>query len=308
MIARPIPDRSDPSAVIAGWQQRPASIPVSALNALTVDVEDWFQVEAFFGIIDRTSWSHREIRVERNVDRILWMFDEAGVHGTFFTLAWVAERYPALIRRIVEAGHELASHGADHRRADTQSIGEFAADVRYAKAVLEDIGGHQVIGYRAPSFSVMRGNLWVMDALAEAGYRYSSSTNPIAHDNYGIPEAPRFAFHPLGHSRFIEIPVTSLRWFGRNWPCGGGGYFRLLPYGLTKAALAKVNRTDRQPLVFYFHPWEIDPGQPRVEKASFKSRLRHYTNLDVMEAKIARLLRAFRWGRMDDIFLVEGRA
>lgn len=308
MDARPICDGSDASAVIAGWRQRPASVPVSALNALTVDVEDWFQVEAFFGVIDRATWPHREMRVERNVERILEMFAAAGVHATFFTLAWVAERYPALIRRIVEAGHELASHGSDHRRADHQSRSEFLADVRYAKAVLEDIGGSPVIGYRAPSFSVLRGNLWVMDALEEAGYRYSSSTNPIAHDNYGIPEAPRFAFYPLPHSPFLEVPVTSLHWLGRNWPCGGGGYFRLLPYGLFKAALAKVNRTERQPLVFYFHPWEIDPGQPRVEQASFKSRLRHYTNLDVMESKIARLLRAFRWGRMDDIFVTEGRA
>jgi polysaccharide deacetylase family protein (PEP-CTERM system associated) len=308
MDATLIPEGDDPAAVIAGWRQRLAVLPGSDANAVTVDVEDYFQVEAFFGVIDRDSWPSRECRVERNIDRILALFERTGARGTFFTLAWIAERYPAMVRNIVDAGHELASHGSEHRRADSQSPAEFAADVGRAKAILEDIGGCAVKGYRAPSFSVMRSNLWVMEALAEAGYRYSSSTYPIAHDNYGIPEAPRFAFHPLAGRDFLEIPVTSLRWLGRNWPCGGGGYFRLLPYGLNKFALKNVRRLDRQPLVFYFHPWEIDPGQPRVENAPLKSRLRHYTNLDRMEAKLAHLLRAFRWGRMDEIFLAGGRA
>jgi len=296
----------DPAAVIAGWRNRPAIAATADANALTVDVEDYFQVEAFFGVIDRSSWPDRECRIEGNVERILALFAETGAHATFFTLAWIAERYPHVVRQIVEAGHELASHGSEHRRADAQSRADFRSDVGRAKAILEDIGGCAVKGYRAPSFSVMRGNLWVMETLADAGYRYSSSTYPIAHDNYGIPEAPRFAFHPLPRNDFLEIPVTTARWLGRNWPCGGGGYFRLLPYALNKRALDSVRRRDGRPLVFYFHPWEIDPGQPRIADALLKSRLRHYTNLDLMEAKLARLLRDFRWTRMDEIFL--GRA
>jgi len=292
----------DPATVIAGWRDRPASAAAPDANALTVDVEDYFQVQAFFGVIDRSSWPERECRVEGNVDRILALFAEHGARATFFTLAWIAERYPHVVRRIVAAGHELASHGSEHRRADEQSRTEFRNDVARAKAVLEDIGGAAVKGYRAPSFSVMRGNLWVMETLVEAGYRYSSSTYPITHDNYGLTDAPRFAFHPLSGEDFLEIPVTSLRWLGRNWPCGGGGYFRLLPYGLSKLALDSVRRQDRRPFVFYFHPWEIDPGQPRIE-APLKSRIRHYTNLDLMEDKLARLLKAFRWTRMDEVFL-----
>jgi polysaccharide deacetylase family protein (PEP-CTERM system associated) len=295
--------QDDPASFIAEWRKRPAIAAKGDANALTVDVEDYFQVEAFFGVIDRASWPSRECRIERNVDRILSLFADANARATFFTLAWIAERYPQMVRRIVEAGHELASHGCEHRRADSQSPAEFRADVTRAKTLLEDIGGCAVKGYRAPSFSVMRGNIWVMDELAEAGYRYSSSTYPIAHDNYGIPEAPRFAFHPLPNSAFLEIPVTSVRWFGRNWPCGGGGYFRLLPYQLNQQALRSVRRQDRQPFVFYFHPWEIDPGQPRIAGAPLKSKLRHYTNLERMEGKLARLLRAFRWNRMDEIFL-----
>ncbi len=303
MDATPISTAGDSASIIAGWQKRPATLRDSNINAITVDVEDYFQVEAFFGVIDRDSWSSRECRVEQNIDRILALFDRAHAQGTFFTLAWIAERYPAMVRRIVDAGHELASHGSDHRRADSQTQADFIADVRRAKSVLEDIGGCAVKGFRAPSFSVMRNNLWVLEALADAGYRYSSSTYPIAHDNYGIPEAPRFAFHPVPGSDFLEIPVTSMRWLGRNWPCGGGGYFRLLPYSLNKFALKNVRRQDRRPLVFYFHPWEIDPGQPYITNAPLKSRLRHYTNLDRMEAKLAKLLGAFRWGRMDEVFL-----
>jgi len=298
-----IVEQADPAAVITGWRERPAIAPACDANALTVDVEDYFQVEAFFGVIDRSSWDERECRIEGNVDRVLELFAQARARATFFTLGWIAERYPQVVRRIVEAGHELASHGSEHRRADAQSRVEFRSDVARARRVLEDIGGCPVKGYRAPSFSVMRGNLWTLEVLEEAGYRYSSSTYPIAHDNYGIPEAPRFAFRPLAGSDFLEIPVTSVRWFGRNWPCGGGGYFRLLPFLLSRRALEAVRGRDRQPCVFYFHPWEIDPGQPRIEEAPLKSRLRHYTNLDCMEAKLARLLKAFRWNRMDEIFL-----
>jgi polysaccharide deacetylase family protein (PEP-CTERM system associated) len=300
---------SDPASVIAGWRDRPARVSAGGeANALTIDVEDYFQVEAFFGVVDRARWDSLECRIERNVDLILDLLARNGAHATFFTLGWVAERYPAAVRRIVAGGHELASHGSDHRRADGQSPDEFFADVSRARQVLEDVGGCAVKGYRAPSFSVLRDNLWALEKLAQAGYRYSSSTYPIAHDNYGIPEGPRFAFYPLADSGFLEIPVTSMRWLGHNWPTGGGGYFRLLPYGLSSAALARVNGRERQPCVFYFHPWEVDPLQPRITGASFKSRMRHYMNLDKMEARLGRLLGDFRWKRMDEIFMPEGKA
>jgi polysaccharide deacetylase family protein (PEP-CTERM system associated) len=296
-------DWTDPAVVIAGWCSRPAGAAVDAsANALTVDVEDYFQVEAFSNVVNRDAWDGYDCRVERNVDCILELLERAGAHATFFTLAWIAERYPAMVRRIVEAGHELASHGTDHRRADAQTRPQFLADVTNAKKVLEQLGGGEVRGYRAPSFSVLRSNLWVMEALAEAGYRYSSSTYPIAHDNYGIPEAPRFAFHPLPDHSFLEIPVTSVRFFGRNWPCGGGGYFRLLPYEISAYALTSVKRHQGQPCVFYFHPWEIDPAQPRILNAPLKSRVRHYMNLSKMEARLIRLLGAFNWQRMDQVF------
>jgi polysaccharide deacetylase family protein (PEP-CTERM system associated) len=292
----------DPASEIAGWCARPAAIAGANANAITIDVEDYFQVEAFFDVIDREEWDGYDCRVEANIDRILKLLAEAGARATFFTLGWIAERYPGVVRAIVGMGHELASHGWDHRRADGQTRAEFLTDVARTKAVLEDLGSCEVKGYRAPSFSVSRHNLWVMEALAEAGYAYSSSTYPILHDNYGIPEGPRFAFHPLLGRDFLEIPVTSLRLFGRNWPCGGGGYFRLLPYGLSARALARVNREGR-PCVFYFHPWEVDPDQPRISAAPLKSRLRHYLNLKKTQPRLTRLLRAFRWRRTDEIFL-----
>jgi polysaccharide deacetylase family protein (PEP-CTERM system associated) len=292
----------DPASAIAGWRARPAATTSANANAITIDVEDYFQVEAFFDVIDREHWDGYDCRVEANIDRILELLAETGVRATFFTLGWIAERHPRVVRAIVGMGHELASHGSDHRRADRQTRAEFFADVVRAKALLEDLGGCEVRGYRAPSFSVSRHNLWVMEALAQAGYAYSSSTYPILHDNYGIPEGPRFAFHPLPECAFLEIPVTSLRLFGRNWPCGGGGYFRLLPYAASAMALARVNREGR-PCVFYFHPWEVDHDQPRISTAPLKSRLRHYLNLKKTQPRLARLLREFRWRRMDEIFL-----
>jgi polysaccharide deacetylase family protein (PEP-CTERM system associated) len=294
--------QGDSASIIAGWCARPAAIPDSRFNALTIDVEDYFQVEAFFNVIDRRDWDGYDCRVEANVDRILELLAETNARATFFTLGWIAERHPSVIRKIVGMGHELASHGSDHRRADRQTRADFFSDVARAKAVLEDLGDCEVKGYRAPSFSVSRHNLWVMESLAEAGYSYSSSTHPIPHDNYGIPEGPRFPFYPLPDRRFLEIPVTSLRLFGRNWPCGGGGYFRLLPYRLSAKALARVNH-EGKPCVFYFHPWEVDPDQPRISAAPLKSRLRHYINLKKTQPRLARLLQAFRWGRMDEIFL-----
>jgi len=270
-------------------------------NAMTVDVEDYFQVQAFASRVDRADWDSFPRRVEANVDRILAQFARANVHGTFFTLGWIAERHPEMVRRIVAGGHELASHGWDHTRADSQTPDVFREDVRRARAVLEDIGGVAVTGYRAATFSIGARNLWAFGVLREEGYRYSSSVNPIAHDLYGMPDAPRVPFQP-DNDGFWEIPMTTVRAFGRNWPCSGGGYFRLLPSTLYRLGLARVNRTERRPGIFYFHPWEVDPGQPRIAGAGLKSRVRHYTNLARMEAGIDRILRDFSWDRMDRVF------
>jgi polysaccharide deacetylase family protein (PEP-CTERM system associated) len=272
-------------------------------NAMTCDVEDYFQVSAFAPYISRESWPSRECRVEANVERILALFAEHGVKATFFTLGWIAERYPQVVRDIVAGGHELASHGYGHQRASDQDRAGFASDVRGAKALLEDIGGVAVVGYRAPSFSIGHGNLWALDVLKEAGYRYSSSIYPIAHDHYGMPDAPRFAFYPNGTDGLLEIPVTTVRIGARNLPAGGGGYFRLLPYALSRWMMERVNRDDGQSALFYFHPWEIDPGQPRPAGLGAKARFRHYVNIGRMESRLARLARDFAWDRMDRIFL-----
>ncbi|HEV7913343.1 MAG TPA: XrtA system polysaccharide deacetylase [Albitalea sp.] len=269
-------------------------------NALTVDVEDYFQVSALAPVIDRSSWEQRPCRVERNVDRLLALFDRHHVKATFFTLGWIAERYPHMVKQVVASGHELASHGYDHLRASEQSRSDFHSDVTRAKALLEDLGGHPVQGYRAPSFSIGAGNPWAFDVLLEAGYRYSSSVYPVQHDHYGMPDAPRFPYDARPGLR--EIPITTARWLGRNLPAGGGGYFRLAPYGLSRWALRRVNTVDQRPAIFYFHPWEIDPEQPRVPGTNMKTRFRHYVNLARTESRLERLLRDFRWGRVDDVF------
>jgi len=291
---------------IVGWRKRPVTnLSGSALNAMTVDVEDYFQVEAFAPHISREEWNNRECRVERNMDRILQLFSDTNTKATFFTLGWVAERYPQLVRRIVAEGHELASHGLAHFRADHQSRPLFLADVRKAKAVVEDVGGTQVSGYRATSFSITRRNLWALSVLEEVGYKYSSSTFPINHDLYGIPEQPRFAFYPFADSKFVEIPITTIRKFGRNWPAGGGGYFRLFPYGLFKRNLRAVRAEDRQPCMFYFHPWEIDHTQPRITGTSVKTRVRHYLNLERTFDRLQLLLKDFRWSSVDRVFFAD---
>lgn len=269
-------------------------------NALSVDIEDWFQVGAFETVIDRRDWDGLDRRVEANTDAVLALFDEAGVKGTFFTLAWVAERHPALIRRIVDAGHELASHGCAHDRVFTMTADEFSADIARARKTLEDAGGVAITGYRAPSFSIDRRTPWAHEELARAGYAYSSSVAPIVHDHYGWPEAPRFAFKPVAGSDLIELPVTTARFGGRTLAAGGGGFFRLLPYGFSRWAVRQVNGQG-QPAIIYFHPWEIDPDQPRVPNAPLKSKLRHYTNLSVMAAKLKRLMGDFQWGRVDAV-------
>ena len=271
------------------------------VNAMTVDVEDYFQVSAFAPYIRREDWDSRECRVERNVGRILELLAERQTHATFFTLGWVAERYPQLVRRIVEGGHELASHGYGHQRASELSPEAFSQDITRAKQLLEDLSGKPVLGYRAPSFSIGTANLWAFDSLARAGYRYSSSIYPIKHDHYGMPDSPRFAYR-VG-AGLLEIPVTTLRMMNRNLPSSGGGYFRLLPYGLSRWMLRKVNREDREPAIFYFPPWEIDVGQPRIAGIDAKTRFRHYVNIGRTENRLQSLLRDFSWGRMDRIFL-----
>lgn len=271
------------------------------LNGLSVDVEDWFQVGAFETVIDRKDWDGLACRVERNCQQILALFDKAGVKGTFFTLGWIAERYPAMMRRIAGAGHEIASHGWDHERVFSLGREAFAADIERARKVLEDTTGQRVTGYRAPSFSIDARTPWAHEVLAEQGYVYSSSVAPIVHDHYGWREAPRFAFRPVAGADLIEIPVTTAEVAGRRMAAGGGGFFRLLPYAVSRWAIRQVNERDCRPAVFYFHPWEIDPDQPRPPVAPLKSKLRHYTNLDVMAAKLARLVREFRWGRMDEV-------
>lgn len=281
--------------------ERPSISPDDLRNALTVDVEEHFQVAAFERTIAREDWAHAESRVEYSTGRVLDLFAARGVRATFFVLGWVAEKHPQLVRRIVADGHELASHGYDHTRVHQFTAEQFRADVTRTKAILEDLGGVAVRGYRAPSYSINGRNLWALDVLLETGHVYSSSIYPIHHDLYGMPEAPRFPFRfrPDG---ILEIPVTTVSIAGRNLPCGGGGYFRLLPYGAFRWALRRVNREDRQAGLFYFHPWEVDPGQPRVSGAPLKSRFRHYLNLDAMHGRLERLLGDFRWGRMDEVF------
>ena len=266
-------------------------------NGLSVDIEDWFQVGAFEHTIRREDWPTLECRVEANTDAVLALFDEAGARGTFFTLGWVAERYPALIRRIADAGHEVASHGYDHARVFGMTADAFRADLAKSRAILEDLSGQRVTGYRAPSFSIDTRTPWAHEILAEAGYAYSSSVAPVRHDHYGWRESPRHPWRPFADHDLIEWPVTTLPVAGRNL-AAGGGFFRMLPYAVTHRAVAGMNG-EGFPAVLYFHPWEIDPGQPRVADAPLRSRIRHYTGLSGMADKLRRLLGDFAWDRCD---------
>ncbi len=274
----------------------------SPVNAMSVDVEDYFQVSAFEPHVSRDEWEDWPLRVRDNTVRLLELFEQKGARATFFTLGWIAEKEPALVRDIVAAGHEVASHGWSHRRVTSQKPDEFRADVRRTRLLLEDIAGQPVVGYRAASYSVTLDTLWALDILGEEGYRYSSSICPIRHDHYGIPEFPRFACR-LAEDGILEVPVTTTVVAGRNIPCGGGGWFRLAPYAYSRWALRRVNR-ECQPAVFYLHPWEIDPGQPRVEGLSARTRFRHYLNLRLTQPRLERLLDDFRWDRMDRVFNV----
>lgn len=271
------------------------------VNAMTVDVEDYFQVSAFERHIAFADWDRQELRVAGNVSRILELFDRHQTKATFFVLGWLAQKLPSMVREIASAGHEIASHGFKHVRVTTQQQSDFRDDVISTKRLLEDTIGQEVIGYRAASYSITEDNMWAMDVLAQTGHRYSSSIYPIKHDLYGIPDAPRFRF-AAGAAQLTEIPITTVPFFGRNWPCGGGGYFRLFPYAFSKWALRHVNEAEKQPAVFYFHPWEIDPDQPRLKGLSLRTRVRHYLNLRRQEHRLDRLLQDFRWDRLDRAF------
>jgi polysaccharide deacetylase family protein (PEP-CTERM system associated) len=272
--------------------------PARIINAMTVDVEDYFHVSAFDGIVPRASWATLESRVERNTERLLTILDQAGVTATFFVLGWVAERFPALVRRIAEQRHEVASHGYAHRLVYDLTPGMFREDIRRSKDVLETAAGAAVEGYRAPSYSVTPRSLWALDVLIEEGFRYDASIFPIHHDRYGIPLSPR---HPYYLNRpggsIVEAPASTVRWGLLNFPVAGGGYFRILPYQWTRWGIARINRLECRPAIFYMHPWEIDPDQPRLT-GSLLSRFRHYRNLHTTESRLRRLLSDFNFASM----------
>ncbi len=269
-------------------------------NAMTVDVEDFFHVSAFESVISPSQWKDYQPRVDTNTRRLLDLFAKKEVKSTFFVLGWVAERYPDLIKEIHSQGHEVASHGYAHKRVTLLSRDEFLQDVKRSKNHLEDLLGEQIIGYRAPSFSIGYSNEWAFEVLAELGFKYSSSTYPVKHDLYGTPDWPRFAYNRP--ENIIEIPIPTLRLMGKQIPIGGGGYFRLYPYKVTQKLVSKYLRQEKQPYSFYFHPWEIDADQPRLKNAPLKSRFRHYVNLHRTEAKLIRLLDDFNWSTMRDVY------
>jgi polysaccharide deacetylase family protein (PEP-CTERM system associated) len=277
------------------------------VNAFSVDVEDYFQVEAFKSSVDRASWNDRPARVVPNTERILRLLEKAETRATFFILGWVAERFPSLVRRIHAGGHEIASHGFAHEAAHTQTPQQFRTDVRVAKQILEDGTGAQIRGFRAPTFSITARNWWAYEVLAEEGYEYSSSLYPIKHDLYGMPSGPRVPFRPMASQPFVELPLPTVRVFNSNRPCGGGGWFRLFPYALSRWCIGRFNRENAAPCIFYCHPWEFDPGQPRIANIPLKSRMRHYLNLGAMEHRTERLLRDYAWGRIDEVVLPSAR-
>ena len=265
------------------------------VNALTVDVEDYFHVSAFEGVVSREGWDRYQSRVVANTSRLLETFAESGVHATFFVIGWVAEQHPDLVRRIAAAGHEVASHSYAHRLVYQMTPAEFREDLRRAKGVLEDAAGAPIVGFRAPSYSITERSLWAFDVLIGEGYRFDSSIFPIHHDRYGIPSAPR---HPHTVTRvagsILEIPASTVRLGRVNLPFAGGGYFRLMPYLWTRWAFRQVNQREARPVVFYVHPWEVDPGQPRLS-APWLSRFRHYHNLEETLPRLRRLLTDFRF-------------
>jgi polysaccharide deacetylase family protein (PEP-CTERM system associated) len=298
----PVPQIDCPvDPVVAGSDPRVSEPDTRILNALTIDVEDYFHVSVFDGVVPRSEWDRLESRVCRNTDRLLALFAQHGVRGTFFVLGWVAERHPDLVRRIAAGGHEIASHGFGHRLVYDQTPAAFRQDVRRSKQLLEDAAGVSVRGYRAPSYSIVPRSLWAIDILIEEGFAYDASIFPIRHDRYGIPVSGR---HPYllerAGGRITEVPGSTTRVGPANLPIAGGGYFRLLPYAWSRWGIQRVNGVERRPVVFYLHPWEIDPAQPRLP-AGFVGRLRHYRNLDRTEARLRQLLRDFAWGPLCSI-------
>lgn len=280
-------------------QESIVSAPI--VNAMSVDVEDYFQVSAFEGVVPRHSWDQFESRVCANTDRLLALFEESGVQATFFVLGWVAARHPALVRRIASQHHEVASHGYGHRLVYDQTPSEFREDVRRAKGVLEDICGTPVHGFRAPSYSVTERSLWALDVLVEEGYRYDASIFPIYHDRYGIPDSPRHAHTlRLTSGSIVEAPASTVRCGRVNLPIAGGGYFRLLPYWWTRWGMRRLNTVERRPAIFYLHPWEIDPSQPRIAVKAV-TRLRHYRNLAKTEVRLRKVMRDFKFSTVADV-------
>jgi polysaccharide deacetylase family protein (PEP-CTERM system associated) len=276
------------------------------INAMTVDVEDYFHVSAFENTINKADWKSMPLRVEKNTYRLLELFEKHGVKSTFFTLGWVAEQCPNLIKAIVEQGHELASHGFAHQRITEMTQDDFVTDVVKSKNILEQLSGTEVIGYRAPSFSLNDTNTWVYEKLIELGFQYSSSTYPIEHDLYGVPKWSRFMNErpeSFADKKIIEIPIPTLRKNDANTGIGGGGYFRLYPYWLSKRRIDKFHQQEQQPYSFYFHPWEIDPQQPVIKEAPLKSKFRHYINLARMEGKLEKLLKDYQWDTMKSVYL-----
>jgi len=270
-------------------------------NALTVDVEDYFHVSAFAGSIDRKDWNNYPLRVERNTQRLLELFDNNGIKVTFFVLGWVAERVPHLVSEIAAMGHEVACHGYSHQLVYDQTVEEFREETLRSKSLLEDIAQVPVRGYRAASYSITQRSLWALDVLAEAGFTYDSSIFPIRHDRYGMPGTPETPYQlksPAGQS-IVEFPLSTARLFGMHLPVAGGGYFRLYPYRLTKFGLSRIN-SNNHPFIFYMHPWEIDPGQPRID-AVLLSRFRHYNNLHRFEGRLRRLMEDFHFGTVMDV-------
>jgi polysaccharide deacetylase family protein (PEP-CTERM system associated) len=276
------------------------SVHARSVHAMSVDVEDYLHAWALSPAIGRADWERWPSRVEASTRRVLDLFEAAGIKATFFVLGWVAARHPALVREIAGRGHELASHGYHHEKVFEQRPEAFFQDVQRSRALLEDQAGTAVLGYRAPSFSIDRRCWWAYDRLAEAGYRYSSSLHSISHDHYGMPDAPLTPFSPTS-SPLTEIPVATIDLLGRRQTCAGGGHFRVFPYAWSRWCLRRLE-TDGRKGVFYFHPWEIDPGQPRVPGLPLRSRLRHYTNLGRMAAKLERLLADFAFDRIDRLF------
>jgi polysaccharide deacetylase family protein (PEP-CTERM system associated) len=277
------------------------------INAMTVDVEDYFHVAAFANDIARSDWDRMEYRAEANTQRLLRLFADTQVQATFFVLGWVAKRSPHLVREIQAAGHEIASHGMSHKLVYNQSPDEFAAETRDSKALLENITGTAVEGYRASTYSITKKSLWALDVLCNVGFKYDSSIFPIAHDKYGIPDAPQspsVIAAPNG-KRIVEFPMSTATLFGLRVPVSGGGYFRLLPYSVTRAGLRKLNHRLARPFVFYLHPWEVDPGQPRVETSAL-SRFRHYTNIGKCEARLRQLVSEFKFSTMKHVLTQQG--